>query len=149
MNNGASITPSGRFGGALLLDGTNDHVKVAGSADFHLTNHTISAWVFLDRFPLTALGEECVVDWTAPDWSKGGCGMCIKPGEFWGWYRGGSQSIQACSPAGVFTVASTGSWHHLAYTTGWSNNQARQSLYLDGNLVRSTTNPTFATRPPK
>ena len=43
---GATRSASGRFGGALSFDGTNDWVTVADAASLDLTNNmTLSAWV--------------------------------------------------------------------------------------------------------
>jgi glucose/arabinose dehydrogenase len=45
---GASWTASGRFGGALSFDGTDDRVTVGATSALNLTTGTVQAWVRVD-----------------------------------------------------------------------------------------------------
>lgn len=131
---GATWTTSGRFGKALLFDGTDDWVTVQDNPSLDLTNaHTVEAWVKLRRNKpwSTIITKEMGTNnmayqlyasaWAATD------GPIVQMAKsetdtsnFW-WASGGGQ-------------LAVNRWYHVAYTFDGTN----QRLYLDGNQVASS-----------
>lgn len=124
---GATWTPSGRAGGALTFDGSNDMVTVADAASLDLTaGMTIDAWV----------RPEVIGDWSTVVLKEAAGGLAYglyasdNGSRAAGYVNVGGGDEAAFSPGDI----STGTWTHLALTF----DGASLRLYVDGTLVRTT-----------
>ena len=125
---GATRSPSGRYGGALSFDGTNDSVSVPDAANLDLTNNmTLSAYVR----PTGATGWRTVL-------------MKERPGGLsYGMYASGDLP----RPSGQLVIGSAeqalmspsplpaNTWSHLAFTY----NGSVMRLYVNGVEVADQT----------
>ncbi|HWM64170.1 MAG TPA: LamG-like jellyroll fold domain-containing protein [Solirubrobacterales bacterium] len=132
---GATWTPSGKYGSALDFDGTNDLVSIADAPGLDLTDSfTLEAWVKPDS-PLK--------NWK-PLISKVGSGASnYRPGYVMSAQGYGAPEGYVATSSAIKGVAGTsalptGSWSHLALTSDGINTR----LYLNGEL--SGTGPAIA-----
>jgi hypothetical protein len=130
LEGGAAWTASGKYGGALSLDGTNDLVKVADANELDLTNSfTLEAWVRPNS-----------VSNTYP--------VASKLNKYGGAEGAGYALTTAAKPVGsvlssgtLKTVAASESklsaetWAHLAFTSDGETLR----LYVDGTQVASAS----------
>lgn len=128
-------TNSGKFGKALLFDGTNDYVSVSNNSALQLSSQgTLSAWINLASSPNawavvvakrtagSASGYEYELDLSSSGTSLRGLIS-----------NGSSNGIVSGS-----TVLSSGTWYHAVFVWDGSN----LKLYLNGKL-EATTSQTF------
>ena len=128
----ATWTPAGKYGSAVLFNGTNSWVTVADANDLDLTTGmTLEAWVFPTAAATAATSRNVVIK------ERSG-------GEVYNLYADTDTHIPAAyvvkSAAPNSPIGANGSvqvplsvWTHLAATYNNSN----LNLYVNGNLVRS------------
>ena len=128
----ATWTPAGKYGSAVLFNGTNSWVTVADANDLDLTTGmTLEAWVFPTAAATAATSRNVVIK------ERSG-------GEVYNLYADTDTHIPAAyvvksaapnSPIGAngSVQVPLGVWTHLAATYNNSN----LNLYVNGNLVRS------------
>ncbi|MGD1042982.1 MAG: GLUG motif-containing protein [Sedimentisphaerales bacterium] len=120
---GGPVWTTGKIGGGLQFDGTNDYLN-CGSGPSNYDNITVSLWM-----KTTAFGTLV--------------SNCYSSYYYGTWYTLFSTSIQlGGSSTGseyayvTFKAATTdGSWHHIVYTKDGTNH----AVYVDGSLDRSFT----------
>jgi len=119
---------TGIFGGALELDGSNDHVEVTVGADYS-TSLTLSAWFKSDdagSIPDNYLAQRLVTQPRDNTYSRLALGLNDnKVGAFW---HDGSNNT-----GNGTTILSPGVWYHAALT--YDSSTIR--IYLDGVLENS------------
>jgi hypothetical protein len=117
---------AGATGGAILLDGIDDHLHVDHDPGLALTeDFSIALWVRVDA---TTLGEFTTI-----------ASKPLGPGTANSWEVGVPGSMNLYAGAGNVTefayvqipLDTTGVWHHLAFTRGAED----VLLYLDGSEV--------------
>jgi len=121
--NGAAWT-TGKYGGALEFDGTDDHISVADSASLDLTGAmTVEAWIRADTWdnPDAPYNVISVIDKGEHD-TDNGYGIYSYEGKLH--FRLNKDSYaDAAAP-----LPSTGVWHHVAGVYDGSKVQ----LFIDG-----------------
>jgi hypothetical protein len=123
------ITP-GRFGNALLFNGTNSYVAAADRASLDLTEVTLEAWVY----PTSTTGYRMIVDKTTTG-QPSNYFFAIDDGILaFGFYNGAWREHRSAVGPALDT------WSHVAATFSDTANQVR--LYLNGAQVLSSTETT-------
>ncbi len=129
----AAWTGAGRFGSALLFNGTNSWVTVADAPSLHLTTGmTLEAWVNpVSIPPLNCSGTDChwvdiLFKQTDAYYLEGSSDVGRQP-EVGGVFTTGKHVLFAPAPLAL------GMWTHLALTY----NGAILGLYVNGDLVAS------------
>ena len=115
---------AGALGGALYLDGTDNHVTVPYAAGLTLQRFTVTAWARLE----TQLKERALVTSAGgPGWN-GGWRVATDLSGWHGviWSSGSSDTYLTCEPP------ADGTWQHLALTFDGS----RARLYRDSVLCQ-------------
>ena len=125
----AYLIPTGYFGNALSLDGTEDYVSVADSTSLDITTGlTIEAWVHTD-VSISGSTQMQIVD-KGEHSSSSAYMLMIYNGDLYG--RVNKNNATAC----IYTsYPNDGEWHHVAYTF----KSGEQELYIDGSNVVSNT----------
>ena len=129
-SNGPQWSPDGRFGKALLFDGTNDSITVPDSTSLDLTTAmTAMAWVK----PMSATGWRTVLLKERPDGLSYGLYSHNKQEQPVGYVH--TQGIDRAATGIEHTEP--GAWTHLAVTLG----DGRLRLYVNGVLERDEAAP--------
>ncbi len=124
---GAAWTPNGRYGGAVLLDGTASRVDLGGLGTFYQGGFTLEAWVK----KATDTKKDVAVVGT---WTGTAAGPMIWVDHVDGRYRlTANQGLENYLDSGQSPVADT--WQHLTAT--YDGSVAR--FYIDGTEVASRT----------
>ena len=124
---GATWTPSGRYGGAVSLDGISSRVDLGGLGTFYQAGFTLEAWVK----KTTDTKKDVAVVGT---WTGTAAGPMIWVDHLDGHYRlTANQGLESYLDSGQTPVAAT--WQHLAAT--FDGTIAR--FYIDGTEVASRT----------
>jgi len=111
---GAGVT-----GGAILLDGVDDHVAAGYPRDLVMGPFSVSAWVKGGKPGQVILSQQMGVNWLVADASTGALMTDLK--------GAGRFSRALCSPA----VITDGNWHRIGLV--WDGVTRR--LYMDGTLA--------------
>lgn len=116
---------SGRLGGGLNFDGTNDYISTPSMTSYASTNsHTYSAWVRVDgAFGTSAFGYGWVINGSV---AGAGSSLILNSNKVGFFYNGGSAVY------GGNAIVSSGVWHHIV--TSYDSTTGRVTLYLDGVL---------------
>lgn len=123
----------GSSDGALYFDGTNAHVYIQGSPDFFFTNHTISAWVKIDRFHDTSGVIFSTLDNL---WSNGGIQLALlySRNTFSYAHRTITSSVESDTPP--ILRNNKNSWNHLVATYEHSEGYTKIGIFLNGFLIK-------------
>jgi hypothetical protein len=113
-------------GSSLSLNGVNQDVTVASTADLNAYPLTITAWVKTSR---TAANYDAVVNKYASG-SGNGYSLHLFNGHIYAFYfRGdGVSRVYTADPGLDGGVISDGNWHHVAFTVGATGGK----IYVDG-----------------
>ncbi len=111
---GAGVT-----GGAILLDGIDDHVAAGYPRDLTTGPFSVLAWVKGGKAGQVILSQQMGANWLVADASTGGLMTDLK--------SAGRLGGTLCSPA----VITDGNWHRIGLV--WDGVTRR--LYVDGRLV--------------
>lgn len=127
---------SGRFGGALSFDGSDDYVQVPSNASLNITQGTWQAWINFSAKPSVA-GRMNPVAKQEQYWIHGSTGT-LTP-----WDQTDSIQVKV-GVAGTRYRATTaadfietGVWYHVVGTYDGET----LKLYVDGELIDSNTDP--------
>jgi hypothetical protein len=137
LNNGPTWA-TGRIGGALSFDGTNDFVRINTAATLPSTSFSISTWVNAAGY--TSSYQTPIFFWNSPgvnvQINLGASGNSA--GNLTYYVRDqGSVVIDQWS-SGVNIITSPG-WYHAVITLEKTGNSCTSSFYINGTLVRSNT----------
>jgi hypothetical protein len=138
-NTSTKTTTSAQIPNALTFNGTNDFIDDSTSSDFDVTtgDMTIEMWVYRTAF--SGDGGKEILDRHASDNSSG-----YSIGD---WDNNGTLVYNYIDPSTrsynvlSSTILSTNTWYHLVVT----QHAAVTSLYINGALDRTFTNPNGAT----
>jgi hypothetical protein len=128
LEGGPTWSASGKYGGALEFDGSNDLVKIANANDLDLTKaFTIEAWVRPDN----ATATRPVVSKTESGGS-GLAGYLLNLDESTAKARGWVLNSGTFKSVAGTSATPAGSWTHIAYT--FDNLETSHSIYVNGQL---------------
>ena len=118
-------------GTAVSLNGVNQYVSVASTADLNTYPLTVAAWVKTSR---TALSFDAIVNKYISG-SANGYSLHLYNGHIYSYYfRGdGISHVYASDPGLDGGVIADGQWHHVAYTVGITGGK----MFVDGVLRNS------------
>ena len=130
-------------GSSLSLNGVNQNVTVASTADLNAYPLTVTAWVKTSR---TALSYDAIVNKYLSG-SGNGYSLHLYNGHVYAYYfRGdGISHVYAADPGLDGGVIADGQWHHVAYTVGSTGGKIfvdgvqRNSLGWTGSAGAATT----------
>ncbi|MEM4736487.1 MAG: DUF2341 domain-containing protein [Nitrososphaeria archaeon] len=127
---------SGKFGKALLFDGSDDYVSISNPTidDFDLGGMTVTAWI---KTSSTSFAE--IIDNKGGGSNNSGFNLQLEGGTGKPYFRIANGTTQNNTGAGPTNVAD-GKWHHIAGVLERGLTSDRMLLYVDGILVRSVNN---------
>ncbi|MFC1497100.1 LamG-like jellyroll fold domain-containing protein [Verrucomicrobiota bacterium] len=141
---GATWTASGKIGGAMSFDGTNDFIKASDADVLSFTDgagndkpFTVSVWAYFDEAnngPLLFKKESGLREWSFNSAGPGGPAETLQFGVF---HTDESANVmRSTAPIGAYE----GQWVHLVGTYDGSEATNGMNVYINGVLQDSATN---------
>lgn len=134
LTNGASWT-SGKYGGAVGLDGVNDYVSIRNSSSLQPANVTVAAW-----FNASSLVGRTVVStpYNGPPWTSPYVSWMIRINSSTNLEFDVGNGTTYSGWAIAVSALQTGQWYHVALTY----NGTTLTAYLNGVSLGTRTNVT-------
>ncbi|NQT51729.1 hypothetical protein HQ576_06755 [bacterium] len=131
-NHGAMPDASGRIGGALAFDGTDDYVSIPARATQGLESATFSLWVKTASEPKRGKlfwAHPTLLGTATNGWGSGDLGLMLNRGRV-AYFHGLTPDGRDLSWSSAVAV-NDGEWHHVALVNGGPF----VLLYVDGRLI--------------
>jgi tetratricopeptide (TPR) repeat protein len=133
-NQGATVVAQGKFGGALSLDGQDDHVAIPPGATQELEAWTFALWLQTAHAEAQSRRQywsnPTLLGTSTPGYGSCDVGLMLKNGNV-AYFHGLSADSGDVSWASTKAV-NDGAWHHIALV----NAGPLTLLYVDGRLTR-------------
>jgi hypothetical protein len=131
----ASSYQKGKVGQALSCAGAGDRIEVPHAAALEPEQLTLSAWIFLEKYPEGEDARRWVVNKNGNEWDQGHYALIVSGKDVAGCVNIGGGRENCFDAFSTSAPLALNRWHHLAMTYDGRD----LKVYVDGVVVASKT----------